>query len=51
MQVGNWVAHSILQFEVLEERVEVLQQFIAIAKVRGRWWVWSGSPGRFEKYI
>jgi len=28
------VAHAILQFNVLEERVEVLQQFIAIAKVR-----------------
>lgn len=32
-QVGNWVVHSILQFEFLEERVEVLQQFISIAKV------------------
>ena len=33
MQVGNWVAHSILQFDYLEERAEVIQQFIAIAKV------------------
>ena len=31
-QVGNWVTHSILQFEYLEERAEVIQQFIAIAK-------------------
>lgn len=33
LQVGNWVAHSILQFDYLEERAEVIQQFIAIAKV------------------
>ena len=33
-QVGNWVAHGILQFEELEERVEAIQQFILIAKVR-----------------
>ena len=32
-QVGNWVAHSILQYPELEERVEALQQFIIIAKV------------------
>ena len=33
MQVGNWVANSILQYEELEERVEAVQQFILIAKV------------------
>ena len=32
-QVGNWVASSILQYDVLEERIEVVQQFITIAKV------------------
>ena len=32
-QVGNWVAHSILQNTELEDRVETLQQFITIAKV------------------
>lgn len=31
-QVGNWVANTILQYEVLEERVEAVQRFIIIAK-------------------
>ena len=36
MQVGNWVANTILQYEVLEERVEAVQRFIIIAKVNYR---------------
>ena len=33
MQVGNWVANTILQYELLEERVEAVHRFIIIAKV------------------
>ena len=32
-QEGNWVASCILQFETVEKRAEIIEQFISIAQV------------------